>query len=175
MFQGCLLWIDEQIIHLWLWEYFEGTNIFLHMIGKSPFHLYKQYDFISAHKPPDTCTLINSLPTIPVAERQKLYLEIYDPRASLPPHCRGETELRLSTVLSLGAGIQVGWTVQLGFTPVGVQMQILRFDWAKICSRSHCSSHPGADKNSSSSNAHGVHKDRKACKHTHSQAHNTVC
>ena len=121
------------------------------MRGMAPPSSDKQYDFIVAHQPPYTCSLINTLPTIPTAE----HLGIYEHRASLPLHCSGERWVRLPVVVP--SALTWSWLsswVKCGapFHPVGVQMEILRFDWDKTRSRSHCLFHLGADKNSSSFN-----------------------
>lgn len=82
------------------------------MIGISPFHLQA----IGVHLSSPACQhlhLNQQLTDNPNSlTPETLYLEIYDPRAGLPLHCRGERELRMFTqwfsLFTFGAGIQDG-------------------------------------------------------------------
>lgn len=115
-------------------------------------------------------------PTIPTVRRHKpSTFQIYGPRASLPPHCRGEKQSRLLTVVlsALTRSWHSDWMNCVSqLHPVGgpnanfafgLSQNLLPFSLLFFF---FFSFHPRADKNSSSSNAHGVYKDRNACMHT---------
>lgn len=115
---------------------------------------------------------------------ETLYLPIYDPRASLPLHCRGETAVvaysgspcshwKLALQLDeLCSPASPSWSPNANFV-LGLSQILFLFLLLSP------TPHPGADKNSSSSNAHRAYKDRNACMHTwhihwHAHTHNTL-
>lgn len=102
---------------------------------------------------------------------ETIYLPVYDPRTSLPLHCRGET-----AVVAYSGSFCSHWKLALQLDELCSPASPSRgpnSNFALGLSQNlppflllSPTLHPGADKNSSSSNAHRVYKDRNACMHT---------